>query len=255
MPHDDQRNISTSDTGHARGLNELAVELSLIARGLQEPDNPRATLIAIVSDAVALVPGCDEGSISVVLGRKRVTSEAASGDLPRIVDELQETLGQGPCLDAVHKQQTVRVSHMASDQRWPLFAPRAAAAGCAAMLSFQLYVAEDNLGALNLFSRTDGAFDDEAEQIGLLFAAHASVAYAASRERSHLEVQVATRQLIGQAQGILMERHKVTGDTAFRMLVLASQKKNVKLRRVAEQVVYIGGEPMAQSVATSWLEP
>jgi hypothetical protein len=240
MPHDDQRDISTSDTGQASGLNPLAVELSSIARDLSEAATTHDTLVAIVQAAVALVPGCDEGSISVVLGRSQVTSEAASGDLPRRVDELQERLGQGPCLDAVYEQETVRVSHMALDERWPVFAPLAVAEGAAAMLSFQLYVADDNLGALNLFSRSDGAFDDEAEQVGLLFAAHAAVAYAAARKQSAKETQVATRQLIGQAQGILMERYKVTGDKAFRMLILASQKANTKLRAVAEQIVYAG---------------
>ena len=240
MAHDEQSDVSSSDTGGARGMNPLAVELSRIARELGEPVSPQATLVAIVAAAVELVPGCDEGSISVVLARKRVTSEAASGELPAVVDELQERLGQGPCLDAVFKQQTVRASHLALDERWPLFGPRAAEAGAAAMLSFQLYVEHDNLGALNLFARTAGAFDDEAEQVGLLFAAHASVAYAASRQESSLDAKVATRQLIGQAQGILMERHKITADAAFRMLILASQKTNAKLRVVAEHLVYAG---------------
>lgn len=190
--------------------------------------------------AVRLIPGCDEGSISVVLGRRTVTSEAASGELPRIVDALQGETGQGPCLDAAYKQVTVRVSDMASETRWPLFAKRAARAGAAGMLSIQLYVEGDDIGALNLYSRKAGAFTDESEHIGLLLAAHAATAYMGARDRSGLTETVTTRNLIGQAQGMLMERYQVSGDQAFAMLSKVSQDNNVKLRDLADRLVKTG---------------
>lgn len=218
----------------------LATSFSDLARTLQQQDDPGSTLVEVVRAAVELIPGAEDGSISVVLRRRRVTSEAASGDLPKIVDALQESTGQGPCLDAAYLHETVRVPDMAAEQRWPEFASRAAAAGAASMLSFQLYVDGDNLGALNLYARTPGAFDDESEHIGLLFAAHAAIAYDSARRQSLLTQSVATRQLIGQAQGILMERHKITGDMAFALLVRASQHANVKLRDIAQQLVHSG---------------
>jgi len=175
------------------------VQFGELARSLQQQVDPEAMLRGVVGAAVELIPGVDEGSISVVLGRRKVMLEAASGELPRIVDALQEQTGQGPCLDAVYHQETVQVS-------------RAAAAGAGGMLSFQLYVEGDNLGALNLYSRQAGMFDDESEHVGLLFAAHAAIAYSGARTKADLGRAVATRQLIGQAQGILMERHKITGD-------------------------------------------
>jgi len=113
-------------------------------------------------------------------------------------------------------------------------------AGAAGMLAFQLYVQGENLGALNLYSRRPGAFDDESEHVGLLFASHAAVAYAAVRQQTGLTRSVATRQLIGQAQGILMERHKLSDQQAFALLVQASQHRNVKLRDIAEQLVHSG---------------
>ncbi len=105
---------------------------------------------------------------------------------------------------------------------------------------FQLYVEGDNLGALNLYSSQPDAFDDESEHVGLLFASHAAIAYAAAQEQSGLQQAVATRQLIGQAQGILMERHKITGDQAFALLVRHSQQDNIKLRELAERLVLSG---------------
>jgi len=93
---------------------------------------------------------------------------------------------------------------------------------------------------LNLYSRQAGMFDDESEHVGLLFAAHAAIAYSGARTKADLGRAVATRQLIGQAQGILMERHKITGDQAFALLVAASQRTNIRLRELAEQLVASG---------------
>ena len=107
----------------------------------------------------------------------------------------------------------------------------------------QLYVDEDDLGALNLYARTPGSFDEESERVGVLFASHAAIAYDAARTQSGLHRSAATRQLIGQAQGILMERHKIIPDRAFALLVAASQSGNVKLREIAEQLVQSGALP------------
>lgn len=85
-----------------------------------------------------------------------------------------------------------------------------------------------------------GPGHDESEHVGLLFTSHAAIAYAAARKHSGLSRSVETRQLIGQAQGILMERHKLTGEQAFALLIRASQHTNVKLREVAEQLLRSG---------------
>ena len=234
---------SAQDTAGLAGQDELAMLLSAFARSAQQQSDPQATLVEIVRAAVELVPGCDEGSISVVLGRKTITSEAASGELPGRVDALQERLRQGPCLDAAYEHVTVRVADMSTETRWPDFTRGALELGAAGMLAFQLYVEDNDLGALNLFSRRPGAFDDESEHVGLMFAAHAAVAYASSRESARMARGLASQQLIGQAQGILMERHKVSDDRAFAILVQASQHTNVKLRDIAARLVESGVLP------------
>ncbi len=109
--------------GTFNGADQLAAALADFAREVQQQDGPGSTLEEIVRAAVELIPGCDEGSISVVLGRKTVCSQAASGELPAAVDALQESTGQGPCLDAAYVHETVRVTDMASETRWPVFAP------------------------------------------------------------------------------------------------------------------------------------
>lgn len=237
---EDRGQPSEADTGESDGEDSLAEAFSEFARSAEAKADEAETLAEIVRAAVALIPGCDEGSVSLVFGRRKVTSEAASGQLPAIVDRIQEELHEGPCIDAAYLELTVRVSDMAAETRWPAFSPRALAAGAAGMLSFQLYVEDDDLGALNLFSRVAGAFDDESEHVGRMFAAHAAIAFSAARKQSVLARSIETRDLIGQAKGILMERHKVTADQAFALLVRVSQQQNIKLRDIADQLVHSG---------------
>ncbi|HEX3825491.1 MAG TPA: GAF and ANTAR domain-containing protein [Mycobacteriales bacterium] len=227
---------SASDTGTAAGLDALATRLSEVARALQDESTPADTLAAVVQASIDLVPGADEGSISVVMGRRDVTSAAASSSLPERVDALQAETGQGPCLDAVYEQQTVRVPEMSIETRWPHFAQRAFEAGALGMLSFQLYVEGDNLGALNLYSRRANAFSDESEHVGLLLAAHAAIAYAGARTEEQLGRAIDHRDLIGQAKGILMERFDIDAQAAFAILVKFSQESDIKLFEMATRL-------------------
>jgi AmiR/NasT family two-component response regulator len=108
------------------------------------------------------------------------------------------------------------------------------------MLAVQLYVQRDDLGALNLHSRQPGAFSDESEQVALMFAAHAAVAFAGAQAQEQMQTAVNRRDLIGQAKGILIERYKISGQEAFRLLVVASQTTNIKLYDVADYLVTTG---------------
>ena len=146
-------------------------------------------------------------------------------------------------MDSAYEHQTVRVADMASEERWPQFARRASEAGAASMLSLQLYVEGDNLGALNLYSRTPNAFDDESEQVGLLFASHAPVAHAGVRKEVQLAKAVASRDLIGQAKGILIERYKISPERPFLVLTGISQASNRKLHDIAAELVRYGTVP------------
>lgn len=236
----DRGEPSNADTGTSAEHDELARQLSAFARRAQSQDDPGLMLDEVVRAAVALIPGAEEGSISVVTGRRDVTSQHPSGELPAQVDALQTETGQGPCLDAAYEHETVRVPDMATEDRWPKFAARASALGAASMLSIQLWVENDNLGALNLYSRTAESFTDESEHVGLLFASHAAIAFAGADKAHHLNIGLARRDLIGQAKGILMERFKITADQAFAILVRTSQGANRKLYDVVEELVATG---------------
>ena len=210
---------STSEEGSYQGQDQLAQQLSDLARNLHREDSLQHTLMGIVRAVVDNVPGAQFAGISVVEARRKVTTQAWSDEIVLLCDRAQYETGQGPCLDSVYQEQTVRLPDMRAEQRWPEFTRRAVEYGIGSMLSLQLYVSGDNLGALNLHSTAPDAFNDESEHVGLLLAAHAAVAMASAQREEHLLRAMETRDLIGQAKGILMERNKITANQAFSLLI------------------------------------
>ncbi|MFC3965279.1 GAF and ANTAR domain-containing protein [Nocardia jiangsuensis] len=223
---------------------DLAARLSELARDLQQQHDVDDTLQGIVEAAVATVPGAGYAGLSVVSRRAAMRTPYSSAPLVLEVDRAQIDLEQGPCLDALYDKRTVSVPDMANEQRWPRFAARAVELGIASMLSFQLWVSDSSLGALNLYAHEAEAFTEDSEHVGLLFAAHAAVAMADAEQAAQLTHARDSRDLIGQAKGILMERHRLTADQAFAILARASQHTNTKLTEIAEHLTRTGELPV-----------
>jgi GAF domain-containing protein len=215
---------------------DLAESFAEVARALRAEKSVQATLDRIVELAVETVDGCDHAGVSLVDGRS-VRTEAASDDVPERVDAIQYETGEGPCLDAIREHEVFQTDDLLNETRWPNFSRRAAEeSGVASVLGYRLFVEGETMGALNLYSKRKGAFNVDDRAVGSIFAAHASVALSAARQRDQLEQAIETRDLIGQAKGILMARQDVTADEAFEMLRRGSQRLNVKLRDLARQV-------------------
>jgi GAF domain-containing protein len=178
---------------------KLAELLSEVARTLQAERGLEETLHAIVCSARDTIPGADHVGISSVRHKRMIETVARTDALVDAVDQLQYETVEGPCMDAAWEHDTFRVDDLAVDHRWPRFGPPTVELGIRSILAFQLYVVGDNLGALNLYSAEPDAFDDEAEHIGKLFAAHAAVAFAGSRRERQLTDAVSSRDLLGQA--------------------------------------------------------
>ncbi|WP_409329379.1 GAF and ANTAR domain-containing protein [Trujillonella humicola] len=231
---------STQATGEAV-RDDLAQALADLARQLQRQTDPRSVMNIIVSAVPGTIPGAEDATVSLVQNRRRVLSEAFTSDRARRFDQLQQELQQGPCLDAMYQQQTVRVSDLATDPRWPLLAARATEElGVASMLSIQLFVDDNDVGALNVLARRPRAFTDESERVGLLFASHPAIAVADAQDLTHVATALASRDSIAQAKGILMERYKITAPMAFALLAKTSQDTNRKLTDIAERLTQTG---------------
>jgi serine phosphatase RsbU (regulator of sigma subunit) len=159
--------------------------IAAVARRLEAEGSAQATLQKMVELAVATIAGCDHAGVSIV--NEGVRTPAASDDVPRRVDEIQYDVGEGPCLDAIWKDEIFQTHDLRSELRWPNFSSRAASeTGVLSMLSFRLFLEQDTLGALNLYSGRPHAFDDDDRRVGQVFAAHAAIALQAAREREHV---------------------------------------------------------------------
>ncbi len=221
----------------------FAEQLADAARSMQGWSSTQLTLEKVVLVAIEIVQGCDLVGISVVHSGGIDTPVGSSEALNRI-DELQFVLKEGPCFDALHTNEVVHSGDLAHDARWPRWGPLVAKeAGVVSIVSYRLYTTRDTLGAMNLYSTKPAAFDADDIDNGHALAAHVGVALAASQNAEHLELAISNRTAIGRAEGILMERFGMPPDQAFAVLRRVSQSRNVKLNRVAEELVRTGVTP------------
>jgi ANTAR domain/GAF domain len=220
--------------------DDLVIALRRASRALVERRSIRdleETLGLIVSSAVDTIPGVDAGSISIT-EHGRIETRHPTNEAIRKLDDRQSELREGPCIQAIEDPPETGIV-VADDfagadaQRWPRFAECAIEAGFRALMSTQLSGERGARGALNLYSHAPGAFDEHARTLAGLFSSQAALLLYGSHQAIHLQRAVDSRDLIGQAKGILMERHKIDDEAAFQMLVRSSQETNLKLTKVA----------------------
>jgi ANTAR domain/GAF domain len=230
----------------------LAMAFAEISGYLYQADSIDEVLLRIAATAVSTVSGCDFATVTVrdQGAFKTIASTGASGDA---FDRAQRGTGQGPSVDALDAP-LVHVPEF-PDERWPTLGSRALDCGVRSAISYRLAASGGSndgsiVGSLNCYAPTANAFDDEARETGLILAAHASVAVWAVSERTALEKlgrqlheALSSRDVIGQAKGILMERLRVTPEEAFDVLRRSSQRLNLKLRELAERVAQTGEFP------------
>jgi ANTAR domain/GAF domain len=233
------------------GLIDLESNFSQVAVALFAAGTVNGTLQRIVDLAVIVIDGCEAAGILIV-DEDTVTTAAASSALVFLVDQLQIDAGEGPCLDASTQGSACYAEDLIDDNRWQVFAPSAVAASIRTVLACPL--SAERPGALNLYATLPAAFGATDRAKGQLFATLAGLALNSAEERASDERRSAnlvealrTRELIGQAQGILMERERISGEQAFDVLRRASQHMNIKLREVAETLVETGESPETET--------
>jgi len=199
---------------------------------------PEEMLHSIVAAALHAIPHVRDASITLLDRAGVITTHAPTSELVAAVDRVQVELREGPCIDALDEAHTdmTHAPDLATGPPWPTFAARALEAGFHEVLSFQL-MADGAVGALNLYSDAPHRFDAQDELVGALLADQAAVALAGARRVGQLNHALETRDLIGRAKGILMERFGLADQQAFTMLVESSQHTNMKLVAVAQWLV------------------
>lgn len=216
---------------------DLAKQMAELARSLALPRDLDEILSGVTAAAKELIPGVDAAGILLIGKGGQFESVAQVTDVPHQLDELQMKYNEGPCVEAALDDVVVRTDDFREERRWPRYAPACIELGVLSGLSFKLYTAERTAGALNLFGFQPRVWDGEAETTGAVLAAHAAAALLAHRHGEQLKSALSSRDRIGQAKGIIMERYKVDEVQAFEMMRRLSQDGNRKLTDIAQQVI------------------
>jgi GAF domain-containing protein len=218
-------------------------KLARVTKLLQTQRSLPAKLETVVALAKETVPNCDAAGVAMLI-EGEPTSTAVSDRLTVEVDLVQYETGQGPCLAAIDGSKVIRIDVLERDSRFTRFAPGALALDVNSVLSLPLVARGRTVGALNLYSRRENAFDAEAEAAARPLADHAaevistSPLYAYSLDMvDGLVESLETQALIGQASGVIMAEDGLTADEALDRLRALAMSSGESLRTVATWVL------------------
>lgn len=219
-------------------------QYALIGRNLKNEAGVTATLESATSTALEIIENCDHAGITLVVKQDKTKTLAPTDHVAVEADKLQYETGQGPVVQSIVEEEAVYSADLRLEKRWPEWSSRAAnELGVRSVLAMQLFVGPDALGSLNLYSDSPDAFGADDRVSSLALAAHIAIAFAAEREHQGVSSALINRTLIGQAQGMLMQRLDLTPQQSFSALVRLSQARNVKLHVIASDIVSNGIRP------------
>ena len=220
------------------------LQFAEIARALGSESSLKETLERGAAGAVELIYGCDYASITLVKPRRGFKTAAITNPSIELANELQYELDEGPGLQVIREQEAAHSRDLTIERKWPLWSPRVVEeVGIRSVLSVRLFLTDRPLGSLNLYSTSTGGFDSDDLHSVVAFGAQLSVAMDAAKTEQQLEAAVASRTVIGQAEGMLMQRYDLTPDQAFTVLQRVSQHTNRKLVTIATDIVRHGIRP------------
>lgn len=223
-------------------VTDLTMAMVEVAEALSEAADLMASARVVADAAVALVPGVEEASVSLARRGVGIDTLASAGSLPDLADAAQVQCGEGPCIQAAWQDKIARLDDTETDRTWPEFSRRARALGIGSMLSLQLSLPrldeeDDRIGAINTYAMRPHAFGADSARVGLILAVHASVGVGSAERESQLRTALDSRDVIGQAKGLIMAQQQVSADEAFALLVRQARDTNTRLRDLAATLV------------------
>jgi len=224
-----------------RPIRDIIAELAaLVVQVQHNPADADQALTELIESAPHVVPGVQYAGITLASRSSGVSTPAATHRYPALLDKIQHQHQDGPCLAAAWEHHAIRIDDLAAETRWPHFAQDAVAqTPIRSILAFELSINSDGLTALNLYAEQPRAFDDESVEIGWIFATHTALAWRLLRRDDQFRSALATRDIIGQAKGMLMERFKIDAVEAFDLLTRLSQETNIKIADLAQRLIDI----------------
>ncbi len=229
------------------GPTDVAAVLARAAKTIDNPASLEETLDAIVHAARDTIPGLEHVGISILHRGGKIETVAGTDQLVWELDSLQYNLDQGPCVDAMKSDPIMYLEDARNDDRWPDYLRQAIEKGLRSQLGLRLYTEAQTLGGINMYSTSGPGLSAEAIELAELFATHASIALGRKRYEHQLAEAVASRQVIGTAVGLLMERYQIPEERAFQFLVRTSRTSNHKVRLIAQEVVDSSNDRFAKA--------
>ncbi len=197
-----------------------------------------ALLREVIEGAAELVPGAQHAGVMVTQRRRLSDTAAATHRYPVLIDEIQNRCQQGPGLTAGALQENIRVDDLVGDDRWPLYRQETLKhTPVRSILSMGLFKEGGTTATLSFYAEVANAFDDESVNVGLIFATQTGLVWDMMRRDQQFRSALASRDVIGQAKGRMMERFDIDDAQAFSMLKLMSQQSNTPIAQVAQRIV------------------
>jgi GAF domain-containing protein len=204
----------------------------------QEAPDVDSLLEELTESAAKWVPGARYAGITVTDRDGTVNTASSTGRYPALLDKIQHAHGEGPCLSAAWQQHVIRIDDLTLEERWPAYASDAVEqTPIRSIVSFQLFTEHQSMAALNLYAEQPDVFDDDAVELGSIFATHTALAWKTLRREEQFRSALASRDLIGQAKGMVMERFKIDAEQAFELLKRLSQNSNTPVAAVARRLI------------------
>ncbi|MGO4491400.1 GAF and ANTAR domain-containing protein [Arthrobacter sp. 2YAF22_2] len=176
--------------------------------------------------------------------RKKTMTVAGSSNNAVMLDRIEQSLGEGPCIEALRTRGIVLLANVDTDPRWPEYQQQLAVHGCRSTLGVPLEIGEESAAALNFFASATGVFTAPivAEAAGFADLAGRALRLAvrigtAQSRAEDLQAAMEHRTTIDLACGVVMAQNRCSQDEAMSILTRVSSNRNQKLRDVAADVL------------------
>ncbi|GAC1378469.1 MAG: GAF and ANTAR domain-containing protein [Pseudarthrobacter sp.] len=230
--------------------HELLVELQDLIIGTRSVADFLSGLSVMAASSLSRATGTTiECGVTLKHNRRTAT---VGGSTTRAIhlDEIEQSVGEGPCIEALKVNAPVLLPDVRTDLRWPTYQARLLEEGCLSALGVPLNLSDDATAALNFFAPTTDVFSEATINEAASFArvARSAVQLAvrvatAEDAADDLSAAMVSRTAINLACGIIMGQNRCSQKEAMDILIKVSSHRNQKLRDVAEEMVMkVSGE-------------
>lgn len=224
--------------------NDAAAQLQDLIVGTENVEDFLGRLAEFAASTLSHSLGTDIECGVTLQRRKKTMTVAGSSSNAVMLDRIEQSLGDGPCIEALRTKGPVLLADVDTDPRWPEYQQQLKAHGCRSTLGVPLEIGEDSAAALNFFASTTGVFTAPivAEASGFADLAGRALRLAvrigtAQARAEDLQAAMEHRTAIDLACGVVMAQNRCSQHEAMAILTRVSSNRNQKLREVAAEVL------------------